>query len=55
MNKIDETVDRLASDLLEYLSEIVPETDPLLGEMILEKALETYRLVEDADLLSEEK
>ena len=46
---MNERIDNWASELLEALSQIVPDVkdDGILGRLILEKALETYNFVID--------
>lgn len=45
--QIDELVEECAAEILDCLSRVVPEIedDGALGELILQKALDTYKLV----------
>lgn len=53
MKNIDKVIDENAADILEYLSEILPDIrdDGALGELVLQRALETYQLVVNAEKL----
>lgn len=47
--KIEERIEMYAADVLAYLADLLPDVkdDGILGSMVLEKALETYKIVLD--------
>lgn len=49
--KIEERIDNWASDILDTLAEILPpiEDDGILGEQVLERALEMYQLMKSVE------